>query len=230
MLKLTFEDAYPKIKKLLDGKRHTLHLKAVPYLGWEDFCQDVLLHIYKKWSLYDQNRKLEPWLNAVIGSKFKNFLRDHYYRHQAPCARCPLHHMEECFYTDSGVPDTSCCFFRRWVEKNKNGYDIKLPLPISNHEQEVHAMEDGQMDYTKAKTQFEKKFFPILTPFESKVYVLLYQKNMSEIEASKVLGFKPEKARKDGSKLVRIAKVAIIGKAKEMLHEGNEDLDLGYDL
>ena len=62
----------------------------MPWIAFEDVEQIIRVHIYQKWSQWDQKRDLKPWINKIITNQFKNILRNYYLNFAKPCSSCPL--------------------------------------------------------------------------------------------------------------------------------------------
>ena len=58
-------------------------------MDYDDVCQIIRLHIYKKWHLWDQSRPFKPWASMIISNQIKNLIRNNYSSFAKPCLRCP---------------------------------------------------------------------------------------------------------------------------------------------
>jgi RNA polymerase sigma factor (sigma-70 family) len=228
-LEPTFEDYYSVIKGELKKRESLWQLRALPWLDYQDFCQECMVHINKKLHLYNSSRPFLPWLNRVITTQFMNFLRNVYGRNQQPCTRCPLFQEGECGFTQTGIPNKTCCFFSKWVSSHKQrATQILLPVTMENHQQEVFSMPDESFDYMTAKKHLEDVLKTKLSNLEWVVYDLLYIKNLSEAQVIHILGFTTERGRKNGGGSKRLSEIhkLVVEKARDCLINHREDFDL----
>ena len=218
----TFEDCYEEIYKTVESRRFRWKLTAVPSISWEDIRQILLIHISKKWHLYDQNRPLKSWLLTVIHHRLTNVLRDVYLRSCRPCLRCPFYEGDDLCY-EFGNVSTRCDVYRDWTHGKKNAHDIRLPLPIEHHQNEVYDITSTHIDIAKTATNIHKKMQGILKPLEWLVYKELFIKHTEEKDVAKMLGFKTtEKNRIAGYKQLNNIRKGIINKVKDVL----KDIDI----
>ncbi|MEK6883197.1 MAG: hypothetical protein AABY22_26460 [Nanoarchaeota archaeon] len=220
--KPSFEDKYLEIKAALDKRAYLWNLKAKPDWSWEDFGQICLLHIYKKWHLYNYMKPLAPWVNKIIYTQFSNFLRNQL-RFVSPCTRCPLYHGGACLFTSSKVPSRECSFFSKWQDSHQSGFNITLPVSTENHQLEINSVPHEQIDYVSSKKQLEVELKKRLSPFHWKIYDWCFIKELPEEQVVKKMGFKKEVGRSD-CKQIRDAVFVIKNISKKILDEGIVDL------
>ena len=95
--KLKFEDCIDVISEEISKRKNKWTLTSISWMDFEDISQIVTIHIFKKWSLYDQSKPLLPWLNRIISNQLKNLIRNNYSNYCKPCLRCA-----------AAEPDSSC--------------------------------------------------------------------------------------------------------------------------
>lgn len=227
MKKKIFEDFLPIIDEELKKRRHLYQLKAIPYLDWDDFCQECRMRLYNKFHLYNQDKPFLPWVNSVIHNFLTNWWRDKYFRFSRPCLRCPLAipHSEECLYTASGKQTSECLFMRNWLNSSKkNGFNVNMSLSMENHLNEVNEKACHNINYDATKKELDKKLKRVLSKFHYRIYYYLFIKNQSEKAVNKIFGFKIDKHRNGDSKQLRDAVFVIKQKVKALLN--NDEIDI----
>ena len=85
-----YEDFSELIDAELNKRRNNWFLTSVSWLDFDDVCQIIRAHIHKKWTQWDQDRPIKPWLNKIISNQFKNILRNNYSNYARPCLNCPF--------------------------------------------------------------------------------------------------------------------------------------------
>ena len=126
--KFTYNDKKDIIDIELKKRRGKWFLNSVSWIDFDDVCQIIRAHIYKKWEQWDQARALEPWLNRIISNQLKNILRNNYSNFSRPCLNCPFNQSkgpsesdapgELCGFTPSGLQCSECPLYKKW-EKTK---------------------------------------------------------------------------------------------------------------
>ena len=120
MSDLKFEDKSEDLDNLFLRYRAKWQLNALAWLDYEDVCQIIRLHIYKKWSLWDQRRPFKAWASTVISHQIKNLVRNNYSNFPRPCLKCP-HYLghDSCAWTKSGTQDFECELMAKWKKKKE---------------------------------------------------------------------------------------------------------------
>lgn len=216
------------IDSLLERKRRVWQLKALAWMDFDDVAQMIRLHIYNKWDKWDQARPFGPWCNRVIGSQMKNISRDNYSNFVRPCVSCPFNQSKGsidgenlCGYTKSGHQTRECPMYAKWEASRKNAYDVKLPLPLENHSNEVFSRpEDLSLDIEdcmkKLKVHMKKHF----NKRYLKAYEMLYQDKKSDEEVASFMGYRTsEEGRTAGYRQIKNLKQMFTAKAKEIIFE-----------
>lgn len=208
----TFEENYPTIVKQIETKRRDFQLKAVPSIDFDDVSQILLFHIYRKWDKYNPRLStVKTWVSRVIHNQLVNFYRNNYFSCRAPCVTCPYAISDfECEYTKSGKRDTACPLYRTWVKmKKKDAHDIKMPLSIELHQNEVGLLPTKEIDWDSVTKKLDLRLKQVLKPVEYKAYTMFYVKNKAEEVVLRALGFKSKNRENDIKRFRKICKVII---------------------
>ena len=219
-----FEDCIVQIDQEIAKRRNKWNLTAINWMDFSDVSQILRIHIYKKWDLYDHAKPLAPWLNRIISNQIKNLIRNNYGNYSRPCLKCAAAEGENLCKIYEKQDDT-CPLFANWQRTKKAAYDIKIPLPLENHSQEVYEIKEDKINLQESINKIHKKMHQSLKPIEWKVYKCLYIDNLSEKETARKMGYKTsEKNRSPGYKQIKNIKKSIIEKAKKFLNNGDIDI------
>ena len=124
-----------------------------------------------------------------------------------------------------GKQDNSCPLYSDWEKNKKSAHDIKIPVSLQNHEQEVFDIQGANFDVEKSIKKLNIKVKSFLRPIEWKVYKYLYIDNLSEEDAAKQMGYKTsEKNRVPGYKQIKNMQKSIIKKIKKKLKDDEIDI------
>jgi len=222
--KLSFEDKISEINQEINKRRHKWNLTTLAWMDFSDVSQILRIHIYKKWNLYDPKKPLAPWVNRIVSNQIKNLIRNNYGNYSRPCLRCAAAEQEDgCTIYASQC--SKCPLYAKWEKSKKSAHDIKLPVALENHTQEVHNIIEDEIDIEKTAKNIHSKMQQVLKPIEWKFYELYYIKHKSEEESAKLMGYKTtEKNRKIGYKQVKNLKKSIMIKVKKYLYNGDIDI------
>ena len=219
-----FEECISLIDAEIIKRRGKWNLTALGWMDFDDVSQILRIHIYKKWDLYDPAKPLAPWLNRIISNQLKNLIRNNYGNYARPCLKCAAAEGDNlCIIYEK--QDNSCPLFAQWEKTKKIAHDIKIPVSLENHTQEISNLPEDKVDIEKSIKKLNKNVKYFLKPVEYKVYNLLYIKHMTEEEVAKKMGYKTsEKGRSPGYKQIKNIKKAIIIKIKKKLEDDELDL------
>ena len=219
-----FEDKILEINQEINKRRHKWNLTTLAWMDFSDVSQILRIHIFKKWNLYDSDKPLAPWVNRIVSNQIKNLIRNNYGNYSRPCLKCAAAEQEDSC-TIYGSQCSKCPLYAKWEKSKKSAHDIKLPVPLENHTQEVHNIVQHEIDIEKTAKGIHAKMQQILKPIEWKFYELYYIKHKSEEESAKLMGYKTtEKNRKIGYKQVKNLKKSIMIKVKKCLYNGEVDI------
>ncbi len=226
--KLKYEDRSDVIDNELRKRRHKWHLHALAWMDYDDVEQIIRAHIYKKWDQWDQKRSLAPWVNKIISNQLKNIFRNYYTNFARPCLSCPFaqsssteadeSHSGMCAFTPSGVQCSECPLYAKWEKTKKNAYDIKMPLALDHHPQEVFSIQQDSFDVVRCAKKLHKEMESRLSEKHYKIYRLIYIENIPDEKVAETMGYKSnEKGRKAGYKQIKNLKKMFLAKAEEIL-------------
>jgi DNA-directed RNA polymerase specialized sigma24 family protein len=222
--KPTFEQSIALIDNEINKRKSRWTLTAIAWMDFEDIAQILRIHIHKKWHLYDASRPLAPWLNRVISSQIKNLIRNIYGNYSRPCLRCAAAESDN-LCSIYGKQCNGCPLYDYWEKNKKSAYDVKLPVYLENHAQEVFNLQNDAIDIEKTASNIHEKMHKALKPIEWKIYKMLYIENKTEEEVARAMGYKTtEKGRSAGYKQMKNIKKVIIKKVKKLLYSGEVDI------
>jgi len=232
--KYTYEDKYEIVDQELRKRKKKWFLTSVAWFDFEDVEQIIRTHIHKKWSMWDQSRPLEPWLNRVISNQIKNILRNNYYYFAKPCISCPFNESKEiasfdgesddCSFTPSGKQCVECPLYQKWSKSKKNAYDVKIPVTLENHTNYAFSDENNVIfNLENSIKKLEKYLKKSLSEKDFLCYEMLFIKKMTDDEVSQALGFiSNEEGRKAGYKQLKNIKKKIKEQAIKLIE--NKDI------
>ena len=224
---MTFEENSEIIYKEIEKRRNRWKLDSIKYMDFDDVKQEIFLHIWEKWHLYDPEKPLLNWVNKVITNRMINQIRDHYGIFVRPCVACDKNQGEDhCSYTSSGLQCSECPIFAKWEKKKKSAYEINLAKDLEYHPTEYSYTQDDEIDY---KAFLEKNALRIkdrINPTAYKIYVLMFIEGNDEEQTAKKMGFKtgPDPKRLPGYKQIASYKKQI----KEIIKEALEEEDYRF--
>jgi len=188
---MTFEEAFPVIEREVNKRRARWKLNAVRWMDFEDVKWIIINHISQKWHLYDQTRKLENWVSTVASRRIINLLRDNYTNYARPCIKCP-HSIDGdmCEITPSGNQCSECPMYKEWANKKKIGHDIKLPLELELHAQEVFERVDEGINFDFSVEKIKTVLSKNLSPEKFQAFCWLFIEKKSDMEVAEMMGYK----------------------------------------
>lgn len=222
----SFNEHYHTLAYLINRKRKRFTLKAVPSLSFDDFFQRAITHLYLKFDKFNIKKgDIKPWAATLIENQWKNFLRDHYLSFKKPCSGCPyndgdLSNPEACSWTKSGIKSGECSDYAVWQKKKENKYNIRLPLPLESHSEEV-TNECADIDIEEFLGQLDGVLEGKLRESEYKLFRLLYIEKLGDEEAAKRMGWeiKRIKRRPKYARSMEMHKKKILEEAKKIIYE-----------
>jgi hypothetical protein len=221
----TFEECYPEIEAIIEKKRGSWTYKADLMMDFDDVKMQIIAHINAQWPKYDQARHLGGWVSTIFKRKFINLLRDLYMSTSSPCNRCAcnLGNSICSMYGEQGV---ECPLYAKWSKSKRHSHEVRMPLPLENHIQEVCAIPQESLDLDRAAEGLHAKIKEKLTQSEWEVYRRLYIEGQDEAKIAEELGFKTtESGRKRGYKRILQVKALAYKHGSEILkNDGIEGL------
>ncbi len=214
---LKFEDKHEEIARELEKRRYRWQLKAIPYLDWDDIAQDITLHLYKKWHMWDQSRDFLPWVNSIISNQIINKLRNLYMNIARPCVQCSARE-EDTKCRIYGEQCAACPLFKKWQKSRKAAFDVRMPLSIEKRQQEVYEMPEQSLDVEEKTELLHELMKDELTVQQYKAYTLMFIEGKSEEETAVLLGYSSsDKNRAQGYRTTFGIRKLIIEKAKKLI-------------
>jgi hypothetical protein len=232
MAKVTYEESIPLIAEELKKRKSKWRLTSLAWMDFHDVEQRVLLHLFKKWDKWDQEKPLLPWLNTVIQNQIINIVRNNYSNYARPCLKCP-HNMGGNLCDLYGKQSSQCktspipglISYQKWEKSKKHAYDVKLAVSISDerifgegNEFDARASDSSSFDFEGMVPKIHLRIQEKLTVLEQRIYDYLFIQNLSEDETIKEMGY-TNGTTKTGYKLVKKIRGQIIVKAKELISE-----------
>lgn len=222
LVKSSYEDKSKVVDEELLKRRKSWFLTSIAWIDYDDVCQIIRIHVFRKWAQWDQERPLRPWLNKIISNQLKNILRNYYANFARPCLTCPFNLDDEsCGFTESGQQDTSCPLFKKWTYTKKNAYDVKVALPLDGKEFLLdHGGSDMFFDFEKATKRIQAVLKTKISAKQFELFELLFLKNIDEVEVAKIMGYKSsESGRKAGYKQIKNTKKLIKNLVMKIIKE-----------
>ena len=125
-------------------------------LEFEEATQLVRIRIHQQFNKWDQSRPFLNWVNRVISNALINLVRDHVVRYEKPCVHCAANEGADlCRITKSGKKCGECRLFREWEQGKKHAFNVKVPVSMENHIDEVNNMEGDFFDLDKSKVKLD---------------------------------------------------------------------------
>ena len=221
---LKFEDYIELIDAEINKHRNKWFLSESTSIDFEDVSQIIKIHIFKKWPLFDDSKRLEPWINAIVSNQIKNLIRNNYGNYSKPCVKCGAAvggdgcaiYNEQC---------AACPLYAKWEKTKKHALNIKKCQSTEENSNYIQAQEDESfsLEYNISKLN---DFLPkILKENEYKFYQLYFIEKNSEEYIAKKMKFKTcEANRKPGYKQIQNIKKSIIRKVLKAIGEDKIDL------
>jgi RNA polymerase sigma factor (sigma-70 family) len=220
----TFEDCICEINEEIRKRKSKWKLTSISWMDFDDISQILRLHIYKKWDMYDSDKPLAPWLNRIITNQIKNLVRNNYGNYAKPCLKCAAAEGDDlCVIYDK--QGSECPLYSNWEKNKKSAHDIKVPIPLENHDHLLKSPVGDNFDFENSIRKLNNVLPKFLKPLEWKVYKHLFIENLSEEEVAKLMGYKTsEKNRSPGYKQIKNIKKSIIIKVKKIISEDKADI------
>lgn len=219
-----YEDFSHIIDEEIAKRKYKWALNSLAWMDYLDVSQIIRIHIHTKWHQYDAARPIQPWLNAVISSQIKNLIRNHYGNYARPCLRCDAAEDNDgCKIYKKQCAE--CPLFADWKKRKQPAHNIKLPVSIENHSNEVSQISDETQDISRQIEKVHVKMKEVLKPIEYKVYEGLFILNEDEGKVAAKLGYiSNEKGRPPGYKQIKNIRKSIIIKIKKCISNGEIDI------
>lgn len=230
-MKRKFEDCILEINREINKQRNKWTTSFWSFCDFEDVAQTIRVHIYNKWSSWDQERPLGPWCATIISNQIKNLIRNNFASHAKPCIRCPFSQGEGfdddkeglCAITTDGTQCSECPLFARWEKTKKSAHNVKTPISLEAAAHtplaETLVCKVQEFDFEGAFEDLNKKIKEKLKSAKMyKAYEMLFVLKNTDEEVAKFMGYKTtEKNRAAGYKQIRNLKNKFKNMAKLIL-------------
>jgi len=219
----SFEQSIDIINQCINKRRHRWTLTSISFMDFNDVAQILRAHIFKKWHLYNQEKKLESWLTTVINNQMINLIRNVFSNFSRPCLKCEFYEGEN-LCSKFGTQNVVCDSFRTWVYGKKTKYDIQLALPMENHSNEISDISQDNLDIDRTQLLINDRMKKILKPLHYLVFKYLYIDHLSEEETAKKLKFTSSEGRLAGYGRISQIKKTILETVKRELYNGEIEI------
>jgi DNA-directed RNA polymerase specialized sigma24 family protein len=218
---LTYEDCSDEIEKELRKRRKKWTLGVLRWIDWEDIAQIIRAHIAKKWHLWDQTRKLAPWVQRIASNQIYNQFRNLYTSHARPCVQCKFAVGEDgCSETVSNLQCEECPLYEKWSKTKKYGYHAKIPLELEHHAQEVNNKIDDTINFKETMERVMVELEKHMSPKRLEAFKVLFIRNLPEEEAALFLKLR---GKNNGTqkKIMAAHRASLAEEAKRIIAESD---------
>jgi DNA-directed RNA polymerase specialized sigma24 family protein len=197
-------------------------LNRVNHIDYDDISQIIKLHIFNKWSKWDQSQPILLWLNKIITNQSINCIRNLYSSKACICSSCPLNLGGGLCREYGNTRSKDCQTYNIWASSKKFDKE-QINFPTSLHELEENAQEklvcQNSINLMYDTDRFHELMIANLTTTQKEVYTYLYIEGKTEAEVSEIMGYikNPESNRGAGYRTLIKFKSIFIKKAKEIL-------------
>ena len=162
----------------------------------------ILSHVYQKLHSYNPEQPIGNWTSTVCINRFKNILRDFFYKSAPPCLGCASYENDG-LCRIYGNCSSACPLYADWQKSKKANHDVSLPLPISNHENETHNTQYDTFDLPEKLKEVTEELRKVLSDGEFLVFESLFLECRNETETAAHLGYKSDKLRGSGNRQIQ---------------------------
>ena len=222
----SFEEVEPIIDNLLERRRNRWNLEAVRHVDFDDIKQEIKIHIYQKFDMWNQDLPFENWCATIIHNQLINSKRNLWRNHEKPCSNCYFNCGGEfCKFTKTGKKDNNCPEYKQWILKRKDAYEIKRAISVEAEDGEILHSAPDEIDYEGflknldpiIKQHVKDNFIP---PVTYKIFKLAFIDCLPDETIAEKMGYKSrEKGRSAGYRILTAHKSAIKKIAKEYLEK-----------
>ena len=217
-----------EIDSILYSKRPFWNLDAISHIGYDDVCQIIRLHIFDKFSLWDQTRPFAPWAARLISCQIINLKEKFYGKFAPPCSGCEFNFgAGKCGYNANGLQGPECEKYLKWQIKKEASYRLLLP-EIADRSYDIDP--DGECrikiesreekDYEHAADKLHSLIMENLDEKKKQIYRWLFIEHRSEEYIAEKLGFHSnEKGKKPGYRQIRTFRKTFVERAKVIMQK-----------
>ena len=197
---ITFESKIPELQDLIRSRKKKFGKMLPPSMDWEDVENIILVHFFKKWEMWNQERPFNNWANRVITNQIYNVIRNNYVSFQKP------------------EWDASEDEVKRWeAAQNKS---IKAPTSLDRLEFFLGEQADESIDYVYAIGKIKQEMSKSFDERYYRAFEMIYFENVSDDEVAKFLKSRTSEAgRKAGYRWLAIIKKRFKVRIMEIIEE-----------
>lgn len=220
---LTYEDCSDQIEKELKKRRRKWTLDIHRWMDWEDVAQILRSHIAKKWHMWDQTRKLAPWIQRIMSHQIYNLLRNLYTNYARPCVQCKFAVGEDgCSKTSDNEQSSECQLYAKWFATKHSGYYVKMPLELEHHAQEVNNKIDDTINFQETMRRVMVELEKHMTAKRFEAFKMLFIDNVPEEEIVVALRIRGNPKNKySQKKLLSAYRESLSKEAKKIIAESD---------
>jgi len=227
-----YEDVDSLVDEILEKNRSRWKLEVIRYYSFDDFKQDIKLHVWKKFHKWDQTKAFAPWCSKLITNQLINKKRNLFSNHSKPCSDCHWNKgMDACGWTASGLQCGECKDFSHWEKTKKSAYEMKIAGSIEADDGEILIGDHGDINYEGFLKSLGERLrkevdddMSQISLVTLKIFNYSWVENLSDDEISAKMGYKSnEKDRSPGYRNLSLHRKYIKNIAKEMLEKEDHD-------
>ena len=229
---LSNEQIYNQYKEVIENELHKRkakwHLTALPSISYEDVCQSIRTHIFKKINQYQIKKgPFSHWVNRVISAQFYNILRNVWGNSCSPCNFCPFNQGDN-LCGKFQIKSAECKLYKKWTESKQHAHAIKIPAPLELHSNEVLEIAYESINFEESEKNIHIKMLEILESnlVEQKIYRLLFIEKKTESEVGRLMGYKSAK-NGAGFRQIKNVKKKLILLARRITYD--QEIDIVYN-
>ena len=180
-LKEHYEKNIQVVNECLSSQKRKWTENSVPWKQWEDVEQDIRIHLYNKWHLYDPEKPLKPWILKIINNQVFNIKRNIWGKFAKPCTSC-----------DASLPSNMCKLFTyqseecpqysHWQKNKEIAYNLNNAVSIDIPNKNRSELTMIQVEFHRMVFEIEDELKFKMTPREQEFYELYFVMNLPEDE------------------------------------------------
>ncbi len=223
----TFEEMLPMINELIAKRRNSWPEGLEHILSYEDFSQNLLIHIFNKFSYIDQSQvKVKNYINRLISNQIIKKIRSHFGNGPVPCSQdgCPLLDASttKCATSCDASECHNCPKFLAQIARKSQSYQARNPSSLDDETFMLSnslkgAMPQATPNLGKSKQNLHENMQRVLTEEYYDYYDLLYIQHVSDEDFAEIRGYRSLEKRKPGYKRISDIKKYLLSVAQNLL-------------
>jgi hypothetical protein len=235
----SFEARLWEVNEVIEANRFRWRLNSISWMDYEDVAQQLRIHVFNKWAMWDTARPLRPWVSRLVINQIINMIRNNYTIYARPCVTCKWNqggNLCELY----GEQSSDCGIYAKWETGKKTAFEINHAASIqgsssssafdehkssSSHSNsnEFYQIEDENNSFADMDgmiKEVHEKLKGRLNKVQWKAYNLLYVDHLDEEKVAQALGYHTnEYKRSPGYKQIKNLKKQIVQAVREILGE-----------